>query len=518
MTRYLYTAVTPPKYWEARVVDDLALEIHEGAVGTLGKRTRLEFGDPTQRAKELAKRTKAKRAKGYVALPDDPPTVDALLAAYAPHDVEAAHGDPARAVAKGLAAMPPTGGAFPREVARSAVALASRGFTDEARALRDALAARAADATGDDGASQRAAVATVHLALGDREPARTQLDAALATSDAWRAGRRWHLGFAQEGVFAAEALLDLGRDDDARDLYGALGYHGLASLVARGRLAWFDAIVPSVQLTGFMADLFALRRARAEGDDAFCAAFVTLAGASFARAHAGASHDRLLALAAAMREREALSATHAGTIADALHGAIARWSDLPPPLLDASEPWVAVAAIATLGGDIAPYLAQAATPTQRAQAVATVGRITRDPRAREAVTAIARQVVETAAAVKGSVAASAFSGAVDLGVPVPAEALVATAARADFYSLGTLAATALRQGDRAVAWHLLGLAPKRNLGTAASVARHVLAAAGDLAAYKVLSDAIPPVGEADRREECTDLATRSAPARGARSS
>lgn len=518
MTRYLNTSVVPPKYWEARAVDDLALEIDEGAVGTLGKRTNLRFGDPTQRAKELAKRTKAKRAKGFVALPDEPPTVDALLAAYAPHDVEAAHGDRARAVAKALAAMPPTGGAFPREVARSSIALASRGFTDEARALRDALAARAADATGDDGASQRAAVAAVHLALGERESARAQVDAALATSDAWRAGRRWHLGYAHEGVLAAEALLDLGRDNDARDLYDALGYHGLASLLARGRLAWFDAIVPSVKLTGFMADLLGLRRARAEGDDAFCAAVVALTGTSFTGAHAGAPRDRLLALAVATRECEALSAARASTIAEALHGAIARWSDLPPPLLDASEPWVAVAAIATLGGDIAPYLARAATSTQRAQAVATVARATRDPHARAAVAALARGVVETAAEVNASIAASAFAGAVDLGVPVPREALTAAAARVDFYALGTLAATALRQGDRATAWHLFGLAPKRYLGTTVSIARHVLAAAGDLAAYKVLSDAIPPVGEADRREECTDLATRSVTVSDARSS
>ena len=507
MTRYLDTSVAPPKYWEARVDGD-ALEIDEGSIGTLGKHSRIQVGDPAALAKELAKRTKQKLAKGYVALPDAPPTVDALLASYAPHEVEAKRGDPARAVAKALAELPPSGAAYPRDIAASAVALAARGFVSEARALRDGLDALTASAVGEAGAGHHASLAAIDLAIGQRDSARAHVDAALAMSAEWGAGRRWHQGYAREGEFVAEALLDLGRDDEARALYAALGYHGLASLLSRRRLAWFDEIVASVSLTGFMAEILPLRRARAEGDDAFVTAITARASRSCAGAHGGVSRERLLALSATTREGAALSPERAKAVVDALRGAITRWSGELPALLDTSEFWYAVGAIATLGGDVASELARATTPTQRAQAVATIHRATRDPAARSAVAELARGLAESASQVNADLVADALAASVELGVPVSNEALVATAARVGFLSLGALAAAALRQGDRVMGRHLFGLAPKRNLGTTASVARRHLAAVGDLTGYKFVSDAIPPFGESDRREECMSLAAR----------
>lgn len=513
MTLYLNTSAQPPKYWEARL-DENVLDLHEGVLGALGKGAQMTFSTPAAAAKELAKRAKAKRARGFVARPDDPPTLDVLLARYATHDVEAAHGDPGRALEKALAAMPPKGDAHPRDLARTALALASRGATREARAVRDVLAAAAEATLADDGAARRAALAAVDLSLGDRDAARAWIDAALALSPAWREGQRGHGRHAPEGILGAETLLALGRDDDARSLFAAQGSDALAPLLAHRRLGWFDALVPTAALTGFMAVLFRLRRAGVASEKDLVEAVVALA----AERDASAERWREIAIAFTEAGAPAISAAGVEVVAAALRDGVARWFSARSARQDAHAPWQVVATLATLGCDITDDLARAVTPTDRARAVGVIARMTHDPRARRVAADLARDLEGSIAEVPDADLADALAGAVDLGLTVSYETLVAAAARVDRYALGTLVATAFRQCLRAdvnpqarrdlrvIGWHLLSLAPKHGLSTTALTARIGLAMAGDLAAYEILSDRIPPDGDVVRRDECALLA------------
>jgi len=503
MARYVGVVGALKKYWAASVVDG-ALVIDEGTVGTLGKRTRVACDAPE---KELEKRAKQKLAKGYVRDPDGPPTRDSLLAAFAPPGVEAAHGDPGRARDKALAALASGRGAPALEAARAALALARRGHAEEARAVLDALDAIA---PGDEGAPRAALLgvcAAAALTLGERDAADARLTEALAMM-ARRAGAAWSQGHGDEGVEAAGALLDLGRDDDARRVFDASGYVALDAMLARGKLAWFDAARPALASDGFSRDHFALRRARAEGEQAFAARFVELAaGLPGGRTPEG-SRSGLVACAAAAREFGPLSPAHAAAIGAALRDAASRVRAAVPYLLDGHPVWAALGAAADLGADVLAEVAHADTPARRVAAVTYLLPNCRVEVVRAAVAALVPSLLDAPTAVAPLALAGALSAWVRQGGRVDAATLRATATCAGkgHLSLGQLAGVALLQGDRDLAWELLGAARKSDLGAAAGAARRCVLASGALDAYKTLADAIPPWGEYDLRGESLMIA------------
>lgn len=503
MARYVGVVGALKKYWAASVVDG-ALVIDEGTLGTLGKRTRVACDAPE---KELDKRSKQKLAKGYVRDPDGPPTRDSLLAAFAPPAVEAAHGDPGRARDKALAALASGRGAPAMAAARTALALARRGHAQEARAVLDALDALA---PGDESAPRAALLgvcAAAALALGARDAADARLTEAMAMM-ARHAGAAWSQGHGEEGVEAAGALLDLGRDDDARRVFDASGYVALDAMLARGRLAWFDAALPALVRDGFSRDHFALRRARAAGEEAFAARFLELAAGLPGRRTTEESRSGLVACAAAAREFGSASPARTAAVGLALRDAASRVRAAVPHLLDGHAVWAALGAAADLGADVVAEVAHATTPARQAAAVIYLLPNCRVEAVRAAVSALVPSLLDTGASVDPLSFASALAAWVRQGGRVDAAPVRAVAARAGkgYLALGELAGVALLQGDRDLAWELLGAVRKDDLGTAAGVARRSLLAGGALAGYKTLADTVPPWSEFDTREESLMIA------------
>jgi predicted DNA-binding WGR domain protein len=505
MARYLGVSAGKWKYWEIHVEGGV-VTLDEGALGTLGKRTVHTFPDEAAARKDAAAREKKVLAKGYTLQPEPTNLAADLFAAFAPCFVEAQRGDPARAATKALAALQARDLAEPKELGMCPVLLARRGHADVAQQVLDAFEARRADFTGERLAGHLALVAAGHLALGHGERFDAAADEAFACLPAWSTTRAWPAYLGAEGVALAEALLDRGRREDARALFGALGYFGLDALLARGRLDWYDEVAPGALTDSSTRDRYRLARAAAEGRETFARTFAAMVDEDLGAMSTREAEGRLLWLAIALRDARDgdLAASLVGTLRRAVHqhrGAHAH-SELCRAL------WIAAAHLAHLGHDVCDELAWASTPS--ALALAATQLHWQAPKA-----AVMTRVAERLRALPVASAPGDVGWAVDavvvrarLGEVITSAALrdlAALTGRA-YLALGELAAVALAQGDRALGWELLGLAKSRDLSSVAGVARRRLAAWAMIGPYKTLCDAIPPWGTFDPREESLLLA------------
>jgi predicted DNA-binding WGR domain protein len=277
MARYLGVSAGKWKYWEIHVEGGV-VTLDEGALGTLGKRTVHTFPDEAAARKDAAAREKKVLAKGYTLQPEPTNLAADLFAAFAPCFVEAQRGDPARAATKALAALQARDLAEPKELGMCPVLLARRGHADVAQQVIDAF-----DAQRDELHAKRAGQGTAPWP----QRRRSCWGACESLRRAGRRGPRDHADvgrrrgpgphtYQREGVALAAALLDHGRREDARALFGALGHFGLDALLARGALEWSDAIAPGALTDPWTRDHYRLARATVVGNEAFAQTFAAM--------------------------------------------------------------------------------------------------------------------------------------------------------------------------------------------------------------------------------------------------
>lgn len=507
MARYQSCVAGVWKFREVRV-EGAAVVVEEGAYGAVPKRKDHPFETAAAAEADAKKREKATLAKGYTLIPQAPVTYDLLLATYAPHDVEAEHGDPERARAKASAQLTQHRTDPPIEVAHTALTLARRGCVAEARALVTEIEAHRDAAEGPRAVAFAVLLASIAYALGDRDDAAARLDAALASDLPWSGPEAWWRRVSSQGVEAPALMLDLGRDEAARTLFIEIGWLSFKTLFERRRVDLIDEIMPQLAASKSHASSwyrYRFKRARIDGPARFNAEFVEVASKPVVIAEA---YDdlrvRLSALGVAALE--SLTEGHPPPPAEPLRALVVKTFDDAAYLLGYHEVWIAVAALTKLGVDISHFLDRLTTPAQRLRAVLSVF-MHSEGATRARLLDMARDLCASPDKLDAGELASMLFSLAPHGVTLDDAGFRTLAARAGraAWTVGYLAALALVRGDREFARELLLAVKKNDMSTAASTTRRMLAHADALEAYAWVCRTLPPWGESDAREDALAL-------------
>ena len=507
MARYQSCVAGVWKFREVRV-EGAAVVVEESAYGAVPKRKDQLFETAAAAEADAKKREKAALAKGYARIAEAPVTYDALMAAFAPHGVEAQHGDPERARAKASAHLTRSPNDPPIEAAYTALTLAQRGCVAEARALVAEIDAHRAAAKGPKSVGFAVLLASTAFALGDRDDAAARLDAARASELPWSGPEAWWRYMSSQGVEAPALMLDLGREEAGRALFVEIGWLSLDTLFQRRRADLIDEVMPQLAASkSHSASWYRYRfkRARLDGPERFNAEFVAVASAPVVVATAYDDlHVRLSALAVAALE--SVTGGHPPPPAEPLRALVAKTFDDLPYMLAYHELWIAVAALTKLGVDISHLLDRISSPAHRLRAVLTVF-MHSEGATRARLLDMARDLSASPDKLDAAELASMLLSLAPHGVTLDDAGVRALAARAGkaAWTVGYLAALAIVRGDRELARTLLLAVKKNDLSNAASSARRMLAHAGALEGYAWLCRTLPPWGEIDALEDALAL-------------